>query len=202
MSRIYPPPLERLIEQLTRLPGIGQKSATRVALHILRSQKDLAEGLAKSLMEVKEKIIFCSTCFNLTDEDPCSLCQDRNRDNGIICVVEGPGDQLAIEEAGTFRGRYHVLHGVLSPLDGVGPEDLKISQLLDRLGREEVNEVIIATNPTAEGEATASYLAKLLADKGVKVTRIALGVPMGGDLKYMDSMTLQHSLKSRIPVKP
>ncbi|UCF57740.1 MAG: recombination protein RecR [Deltaproteobacteria bacterium] len=197
---IYPPPLEKLIEQFSRLPGIGQKSATRVALYILKSQKELAENLARCLVEVKEKIEFCSICFNLTDENPCSICRDEDRADGIICVVEGPGDQLAIEESRIFKGRYHVLHGVLSPLDGVGPEDLKISELLDRLEKEEIKEVILATNPTAEGEATASYLAKLLSVKGVKLTRIALGVPMGGDLKYMDSMTLRHSLKSRIPV--
>ena len=199
---IYPPPLEKLIEQLSRLPGIGQKSAARVALYILKSQRELAESLAESLMEVKERIEFCSICFNLTDEDPCAVCQDKNRANGVICIVEGPGDQLAIEEAGIFKGRYHILHGILSPLDGIGPEDLKISQLLDRLEKEGINEVIIATNPTAEGEATASFLAKLLSDKGLKITRIALGVPMGGDLKYMDSMTLRHAIKSRVQVLP
>lgn len=197
---IHPPPLEKLIEQLSRLPGIGQKSATRVALYILKSQRELAENLAKSLIEVKEKIKFCSICFNLTDDDTCLTCRDKNRDNGIICIVEGPGDQLAVEESGIFKGRYHVLHGVLSPLDGVGPEDIKIGELLARIEKEDVKEVILATNPTAEGEATASFLGKLLSDKKLKVTRIALGVPMGGELKYMDSMTLQHSFKSRINV--
>lgn len=197
---IYPTPLENLVEQFSRLPGIGQKSATRVALYILKSERELAEGLAKGLIELKEKIKFCSICFNLTEKDPCSICMDENRANGIICVVEGPGDQLAIEEAGIFKGRYHLLHGVLSPLDGIGPEDLKIGELLDRLETEEVNEVILATNPSAEGEATASFLSKLLSDKGLRITRIALGVPMGGDLKYMDSMTIRHSFKSRIPV--
>ena len=199
---IYPPPLEKLIEQFSRLPGIGQKSATRVALYILKSQRELAETLVKRLIEVKDNIDLCSTCFNLTDENPCSICSDQNRANGIICIVEGPGDQLAVEESGVFKGRYHVLHGVLSPLDGIGPEDLKIGELLDRLDREQIEELILATNPTTEGEATASYLAKILTDKGLKLTRIALGVPMGGDLKYMDSMTLRHSLKSRNPVLP
>lgn len=199
---IYPPPLERLIEQLSKLPGIGQKSATRVALYLLRSHRELAESLAKTLMEVKDKIEFCSICFNLTDENPCSICRDQNRANGILCIVEGPGDQLAIEESGIFKGRYHILHGVLSPLDGIGPEDLKIGELFDRIQKEEVKELILATNPTAEGEATASYLAKILTDKGLKITRIALGVPMGGDLKYMDSMTLRHALQSRSPVLP
>jgi len=199
---IYPPSLERLIEQFSRLPGIGQKSAARLALYILKSKDELAENLAKSLIEVKDKIKFCSICFNLTDHDICSICRDINRANGIICIVEGPGDQLAIEESGIFKGRYHVLHGVLSPLDGMGPEDLKTGKLLARIEKEEVKEVILATNPTAEGEATAFYLAKILKDKGLKITRIALGVPMGGDLKYMDSMTLRHSINSRISVAP
>lgn len=197
---IYPPPLEKLIKHLSRLPGIGRKSATRVALYILNSNSELAEGLALSLKEVKEKIKFCPICFNFTDLEPCSVCRDVNRANGIICVVEGPGDQLAIEESGSFKGRYHVLHGVLSPLDGVGPEDLKIGELLGRLEKEDIKEVVLATNPTTQGETTASYLADLLSGKGVKITRIALGVPMGGDLKYMDSLTLEHSFKSRIPI--
>lgn len=197
---IYPPPLEKLIHELSRLPGIGQKSATRVALFILKSQRDTAESLARALIDVKEKIKFCSHCFNFTDEDPCPICRDPKRANGVLCVVEGPGDQLAIEETGFFKGRYHVLQGVLAPLDGIGPDDLKIGALLDRFDNENIEEVILATNPTAEGEATASYLIKLLSNRNIKVTRIALGVPMGGDLKYMDAMTLQHSLKSRIPV--
>lgn len=199
---IYPPSLERLIEQFSRLPGIGQKSATRLALYILKDKSELAENLAKSLIEVKDKIKFCSICFNLTDHDICSICRDINRANGVICIVEGPGDQLAIEESGIFKGRYHILHGVLSPLDGMGPEDLKTGELLSRIEKEEVKEVILATNPTAEGEATASYLAKILNDKSLKITRIALGVPMGGDLKYMDSMTLRHSINSRISMIP
>jgi len=197
---IYPPSLERLIKQFTRLPGIGQKSAARVALYVLKGRNELAESLARSLIEVKEKIKFCPVCFNFTDSEPCYICRDMNRANGIICVVEGPGDQLAIEESGTFKGRYHVLHGVLSPLDGIGPEDLKIGELLARLEKEDIKEVVLATNPTTQGEATASYLADLLSGKGLKITRIAFGVPMGGDLKYMDSMTVQHSFKSRIPV--
>jgi len=197
---IYPPSLERLIQQFTRLPGIGQKSATRVALYVLRSDKELAESLANSLMEVKEKIKFCSVCYNLTDDDPCAICRDPNRADGTICVVEGPGDQLALEESGTFRGRYHVLQGALSPLDGIGPEDLKIPELLKRIDSEGIREIIIATNPTTEGETTASFLVKLLSEKysDLKITRIALGVPMGGDLKYTDRMTLEHAMKSRV----
>ncbi len=199
---IYPPSLEKLIEHFTLLPGIGQKSATRMALFILKSERGVAEGLARSLMEVKEKIRLCSTCFNLTDDDPCSICLDRNRAGQTVCVVEGPGDLLALEASGTYRGKYHVLHGVLSPLDGIGPEHLKIGELLNRLETEGIREVILATNPTTEGEATASFLAKALLkkDSHLKVTRIALGVPMGGDLKYMDPMTLQHALKSRMPI--
>jgi recombination protein RecR len=198
----YPPPLENLIELLSRLPGIGQKSAARIALYILRSDSELPRDLARGLLEVKDKIRFCSVCFNLTEDDPCAICTNENRNNGTICVVEGPGDQLALEESGYFRGRYHVLHGVLSPLDGVGPEDLKISELLSRLEPEGVQEIILATNPTAEGEATASFLNGILSRKGLKITRIALGVPMGGDLKYMDRMTLQYALKSRMKVEP
>ena len=199
---IYPTSLENLIEQFTRLPGIGQKSATRMALYVLRSNRELAEKMAECLIEVKEKIIFCSNCFNLTDDDPCPICRDENRADGTVCVVEGPGDQLALEESGTYKGRYHVLHGVLSPLDGIGPEDLKIGALLSRLEREGIREIILATNPTTEGEATASFLSNLLSqkDRDLKITRIALGIPMGGDLKYMDRMTLEHALKSRIPI--
>jgi recombination protein RecR len=169
-----------------------------VALFILKSDRELAENLARALIDVKEKIRLCSICYNLTDDDPCAICRDENRSNGVVCVVEGPGDQLAVEESGVYQGRYHILHGVLSPLDGVGPEDLRVTELLSRIEEEGFEEVILATNPTAEGEATASYLAKFLAPKGLKITRIALGVPMGGDLKYMDAMTLQHALKSRI----
>ena len=197
---IYPPPLERLIEQFSRLPGIGQKSATRVSLYILKAQRELAQNLAKSLIDVKEKITFCSICFNFTDDDPCRICNDPARSNGIICVVEGPGDQLVIEETGIFKGRYHVLHGALSPLDGIGPEDLKIGALLSRIEKEDIREVILATNPNTEGEATASFLVTLLSDKGLEMTRIALGVPMGGDLKYMDALTLRHAIKSRVTV--
>ena len=197
---IYPPPLKKLIEQLCRLPGIGQKSAARIALYILNSRSDLAQSLAGSLLDVKEKIRLCPVCFNFTDQDLCSICRDESRANRLLCVVEGPGDQLAIEESGTFKGRYHVLHGVLSPLDGIGPEDLKIGELLGRLEKEDISEIILATNPTTQGETTASYLTDLLSGKSVKITRIAFGVPMGGDLKYMDSMTLRHSFTSRIPV--
>lgn len=199
---IYPASLEKLIEHFTRLPGIGQKSATRMALYILRSPTALAEELARSLMDVKEKIRFCSICCNLTDQDPCLICSSPNRHSETVCVVETPGDQMALEESGIYKGRYHVLHGVLAPLDGVGPEQLRIGELLRRFEPEGIREVILATNPTTEGEATASYLGKVIAQKNpaVRISRIALGVPMGGDLKYMDRMTLQHALKSRVAI--
>ena len=194
---IYPPPLEKLIKQLSRLPGVGQKSATRMALYILNSKKELAESLSRSLIEVKEQIKFCSICFNFTDTDPCSICSNSNRTGNVICVVEGPGDQLAIEETGVFKGRYHVLHGVLSPLDGIGPENLKIGELISRCNNEDIEEIVLAINPSTQGEATSSYLADLLTQKNINVTRIALGVPVGGDLKYMDYMTLKPSFNSR-----
>ena len=199
---IYPEPLVKLIDQFTKLPGIGQKSATRMALFVLRSNRGLAEDLARSLIEVKEKIRFCSVCFNLTDEDPCAVCQNEQRADGTLCVVETPGDQMALEESGVYRGRYHILHGVLSPLDGIGPEDLKIDRLLGRLEKEKIEEIILATNPTTGGETTASFISGLLSEKnpGIKISRIALGVPMGGDLKFTDTMTLQHALKSRVQI--
>jgi recombination protein RecR len=199
---IYPEPLVELVDQFSKLPGIGQKSATRMALFVLRSDPELAEGLARSLMDVKEKIHFCSICFNLTDEDPCAICQNDQRADGTICVVETPGDQMALEESGVYRGRYHVLHGVLSPLDGVGPEDLKIDRLLVRLENEKIEEIILATNPTTGGETTASFISGLISEKnpGIRISRIALGVPMGGDLKFMDTMTLQHALKRRVQI--
>ncbi len=199
---IYPEPLVKLVDQFSKLPGIGQKSATRMALFVLRSNRQLAEGLARSLIEVKEKIRFCSVCFNLTDKDPCAICRDDQRADGTLCVVETPGDQMALEESGVYRGRYHVLHGVLSPLDGIGPEDLKIDRLLGRLERERIEEIILATNPTTGGETTASFISGLLSEKNpkIKISRIALGVPMGGDLKFMDTMTLQHALKSRVQI--
>jgi recombination protein RecR len=199
---IYPEPLVELVDQFSKLPGIGQKSATRMALFVLRSNRQLAEDLARSLIEVKEKIRFCSVCFNLTDEDPCAICRNDQRADGTICVVETPGDQMALEESGVYGGRYHILHGVLSPLDGIGPEDLKIDRLLGRLEREKIEEIILATNPTTGGETTASFISGLLSEKnpGIKISRIALGVPMGGDLKFTDTMTLQHALKSRVQI--
>jgi recombination protein RecR len=194
---IYPPSLGNLIDQFSKLPGIGRKSAERVALHVLRSPRELAEELAQALVEVKEKIRFCSICFNITDSDPCPICSDERRANGTLCVVEGPGDQLAIERSGAFSGRYHILQGVLSPLDGIGPEDLRIAELLTRIRNENISEVILAINPTVEGEATVSYITEILSGKDLTVTRIALGIPLGGDLKYIDSMTIKRSMDNR-----
>ncbi len=193
----YPAPLARLIAQLTKLPGIGEKTATRLALFLFRAPSDLAESLTASILEVKRQIGFCSICFNLTDEDPCAICRDPSRDVGSLCVVEEVGDLLALEKAGAFRGRYHVLQGVLAPLDGIGPDNLRIKELLTRLDRNPVGEVILALNPSAEGEATAAYLAGLLKNRGTRVSRIAQGVPMGGDLKYIDAVTLKRALEGR-----
>jgi recombination protein RecR len=191
------PSMSRLIEQLSRLPGIGEKTAGRLAFHILRSEREYAQALAEAVLAVKDETRLCSVCFALTESDPCPLCADPRRTTDAICVVEEPADLLAIERARGFRGRYHVLHGTLAPLDGVGPDDLKIQPLLVRLRDTPVSEVILATNPTAEGEATALYLAKLLKPLGVRVTRIAHGLPVGSDLEYADVMTVGRALEGR-----
>jgi recombination protein RecR len=192
-----PPSMTRLIQQLTRLPGIGEKTASRLAFHILRGDREYAQALAEALVAVKDETRLCSVCFALTESDPCPLCADPQRSAEVICVVEEPADLLAIERVREFKGRYHVLHGTLAPLDGVGPDDLKIQPLLVRLRDVPVREVILATNPTAEGEATALYLAKLLKPLGVKVTRIAHGLPVGADLEYADVMTVGRALEGR-----
>jgi recombination protein RecR len=194
---LHAKPIDHLIEALTRLPGIGRKTASRLTFHILRSNLSEAQELARAILDVKEKIHLCSVCFNLTDEDPCRICQDENRNREVLCVVEGPNDLIAIENTGTFNGRYHVLHGTISPLDGVGPEDIKIRELMERLPREGVSEVILATNPTVEGGATALYLTELIKPLGVKVMRIAYGIPMGGEIEYSDGMTLSKALEGR-----
>jgi recombination protein RecR len=194
---LHAKPIDHLIEALTKLPGIGRKTASRLAFHILRSSPSEAQALARAILDVKEKIHLCSVCFNLTDEDPCRICQDENRNREVLCVVEGPNDLIAIENTGAFNGRYHVLHGTISPLDGVGPEDIKIRELMGRLQWEGVGEVILATNPTVEGGATALYLTELIKPLGVKVTRIAYGIPMGGEIEYSDGMTLSKALEGR-----
>ena len=190
-------PLERLIERLRRLPGVGQKSAQRLAFHILRSPDADARALAAAIVEVKEQIRLCSICFNITDTDPCLVCADAGRDRASICVVEEPHNLVAIERSGGFRGLYHILHGSLSPLRGVGPDDLKIAPLLERLQDGAVKEVILATNPNVEGEATAVYMARLLKPLGLRVTRIALGLPVGSELEYADEVTVGKSLEGR-----
>jgi recombination protein RecR len=186
-----------LIEELTRLPSIGQKSAQRLALHLLRVPKEDALRLADAIRAVRERVGFCGTCGNFSEDDPCAICRDPQREGGVVCVVEQPGDVLALERTGAFRGRYHVLGGALSPLEGTSPEQLRIRELLERLRSGEVREVILATNPNVNGEATALYLSRLLGPLGVKATRIARGVPMGSDLEYSDLVTLSRALEGR-----
>jgi len=193
----YALPILRLIKELGRLPGIGEKTATRLATFILRASTDDARRLAECILEVKQKIRLCSACFNLAEGDLCEICADPSRDRGLICVVEEPDSLIAIEESGSFRGTYHVLHGVLSPLDGIGPDHLRIQEFLKRIEDNRVEEIIVATNPSVQGEATALLISKSVRHMGVKVTRIALGVPVGGDLKYMDRMTLSKSMEYR-----
>jgi recombination protein RecR len=190
-------PLERLIERLRKLPGLGQKSAQRLAFHILRGTVEDARALAQAIVEVKERMRLCATCFNITDVDPCAVCSDEARDRAALCVVEEPHNLVAIEKSGGFRGLYHVLHGSLAPLRGIGPDDLKIPALLERLRDGSVKEVILATNPNVEGETTAVYLSRLLKPLGVKVTRIALGLPVGAELEYADEVTVGKALEGR-----
>lgn len=195
MQEVAAGPLARLVQELLRFPGIGPKTAQRLAYFIIRDPE--ASSLAEAILEAKERIIFCSQCQNLTDVDPCPLCADPRRDRSLICVVEDPLDVLAIERSGRYRGLYHVLHGVLSPMDGIGPEDLKMEQLLARLRGGSVKEVIIATNPSLEGEATAMYLARLLRPLGIRITRPARGLPMGADIQYADEVTLARAIEGR-----
>ena len=190
-------PLAQLIEQLRALPGIGAKTATRLAYHILDMDMERAHRLAAAITGAKEKIGFCSVCFNLTDSDPCAICMAENRDHTTICVVEQPQDVAAMERMNDYDGVYHVLHGALSPLEGVGPNDIRIRELVLRAGKENVQEVIVATNPNVEGEATAMYIAKLLKPMGIRVTRIAHGLPVGGDLEYADEVTLSRAMENR-----
>lgn len=192
-----PPPIQRLVRAFTRLPGIGEKTATRLAFHLTRSDPDDARELARALESLHEELRVCSVCCGLADRDPCVLCGDPRRRDDILCVVEDSADVAAIERCGGFRGRYHVLQGTISPLDGVGPEDLRVAELVRRLEGGSVREVVVATNPTAEGEATAVYLARLLKPLGLRVTRIAHGLPMGADVEYADSATIGRALEGR-----
>ena len=195
MSR--PDPLNRLIEQLQRLPGIGAKSAARLAFHLLKTPREEVERLLDAMRDVKERVTYCSVCSNITDADPCYFCTHPSRDHRLICVVEEPENVTGIEKTRDFIGLYHVLMGALSPLHGVGPDDLKIRELLTRVAAGTVEEVILATNPNVEGEATAIYLAKLLKPLGVRVTRIAMGVPVGSDLDYADEVTMHKAMEGR-----
>ena len=193
----YALPIERLIKEFARFPGIGEKTAARLANHVLRVSAEEAGQLARSILDVKEKIRLCSVCFNLAEGERCEICADPARERKLVCVVEEPDSLIALETSGGYRGVYHVLHGALSPLDGIGPEQLRIRELIDRVACDAVEEVIVATNPSVAGETTALLIAKLLKDRNVKVTRIALGLPVGGDLKYADRMTLAKCLEFR-----
>ena len=192
-----PESLARLVEQFQKLPGIGPKSALRLAFHVLKTPREDAERLCEAIRDVKERVTYCSVCNNITDTDPCAFCTDASRDRRIVCVVEEPQNVNVIEKTREFRGTYHVLLGALSPLQGVGPDDLKIRGLLDRIGGGGVEEAILATNPTVEGEATALYLARLLKPLGVRVTRIAMGIPVGSDLEYADEVTMTRAMENR-----
>lgn len=189
--------VERAIQELSKLPGIGRKSAQRTVFHLLKSSDEDVEHLAHSLLDLKETVRTCSVCYNITDEDPCAICESDRRDASVICVVEEASDILAFERSGEFKGRYHVLGGVLSPLDGVGPDDLNIKALLKRLD-DSIHEVIVATNPSTEGEATALYLSKLINPLNIKLSRIARGIPVGADLEYADDVTLMRALEGRV----
>jgi recombination protein RecR len=193
----YALPIRRLIKELSRLPGIGGKTAARLAAYVIRASEEEAQSLAESILDVKRKIRLCSICFNLAEGEICDVCADAARDRELLCIVEEPDSLIALEESGGYRGVYHVLHGALSPLDGIGPEHLRIGELLDRIAAHPMEEVIVATNPSVAGETTALLLTKLLKERGVNVTRIALGVPVGGDLKYTDRMTLAKCLEFR-----
>jgi recombination protein RecR len=190
-------PIARLVAELAKLPGVGEKTAARLAFHILRGSAENAQALAQAIVDLRAKIRLCSTCWDFTEADPCLICKDQRRDSSLLCVVAHPQDVIAIERTGGYRGRYHVLHGVLSPLDGIGPDDLRIAELVKRCGEGQIREVIVATNPSVEGETTAIYLAKLIRPLGLRTSRIATGVPMGGELEYADRLTLARALDGR-----
>ncbi len=195
--KTYARPLNKLISELSRLPGIGGKTAQRLAFHILSMDEEAVASLSSAIMTAKKEMKYCSVCGNLTDTDPCSICSDSGRNRAVICVVESPRDVFAMERIREFDGLYHVLHGAISPMDGIGPEDINLKSLIIRLQKEDVQELVIATNPTIEGEATAMYIARLIKPAGIKVTRIAHGIPVGGDLEYTDEITLLKALEGR-----
>ncbi len=196
----YAPTVEQLIRMLRRLPGIGTKSGQRIIAHLLKTDEKYVHDLATSLVELREKVFHCPTCFNITDTDPCRICSDQTRDNTIICIVENPYEIIPIEKSGFFKGRFHVLLGVLSPIDGITPADLKIRELLERIKDGNIEEVIIATNPSVEGESTAHYLAGIIKPLGIKVSRIGMGIPVGGDIEYADENTMVKALSGRLEI--
>ena len=196
MSKFIPS-INKLIDEFSRLPGIGKKSAQRLAFYVINMEQSDAYNFAESILEVKRKIKYCEKCFNITESELCDICSDQKRDQNLICVVESPRDLIAIENTKEFRGYYHVLHGAISPMDGIGPNEIKIRELILRLQEDDTNEIIIATNPTIEGEATAMYISKLLKGTDIKVTRLAHGIPVGGDLEYADEITLAKAIEGR-----
>jgi recombination protein RecR len=195
--QVVPPALERLIQDLSKLPGIGKKTASRLALHIMRSPAEEARSLAADLAELHTAVKLCSICFIFSETDPCKICSDHTRNTGVVCVVEGSDDLLAIEKTGAYQGLYHILHGVLAPMDGIGPDEIKINELIERIRRHKISEILIATSSTVPGEATASYLTRILHKEPVKVTRLACGIPMGMDIKYADEVTLSRAIETR-----
>ncbi len=197
-----PAAVKELIEELKRLPGIGQKTAERLSFFLMRGEKERVEKLARAMLNIKEKVILCSNCHGITEVDPCDICQDPKRDHHMICVVEEPYDVYVMENMGDYKGEYHVLMGVISPLDGIGPQDLTTEDLKTKVGKNGIREVILATNPDMEGESTAIYIARMLKGAGVKVTRIARGLPVGGDIEYADPVTLRKSMEGRMEMEP
>lgn len=195
--QVYTGPITRLIEEFSKLPGVGRKTAQRLAFHVINMNTNDVEALSKAIIEAKREIKYCSVCCNISDNDICSMCANKNRDASIICVVEDPRDVAAMERTRDYKGQYHVLHGVISPMDGIGPDMIKVKELIQRVGTQDVSEIIMATNPTIEGEATAMYIARLLKPMGMKVTRIAHGLPVGGDLEYADEVTISKALEGR-----
>lgn len=193
----YPEPIERLIEHLSRLPGIGKKSATRLAFFLLNARETYVNELSQSIAEVKEKIRLCSVCFNITDVDPCHICRDEKRDKTVLCVVEEPSHMMVIESANPGTYRYHILHGVINPIEGIGPDEIRIPEMIARIAREGIRELIVATNPTIEGNTTAHYIAELSKSLQVGITRIASGVPVGGDIVYIDPLTIKSAIDNR-----
>ena len=195
--QVYTGPITRLIEEFSKLPGVGRKTAQRLAFHVINMNTNDVEALSKAIIEAKRDIKYCSVCCNIADMNPCSMCSNKNRDDSVICVVEDPRDVAAMERTREFKGKYHVLNGVISPMDGIGPDMIKVKELIQRLGAQDVTEIIMATNPTIEGEATAMYIARLIKPMGIKVTRIAHGLPVGGDLEYADEVTISKALEGR-----